>query len=92
MPVRTGRVSSRDADPETSYTTRLLARGSVGAKGVYPPERCLDPDENDHVRALSYVIETTERRLAPGPGTVPAAPPAARPTSKAVQEPAQAEG
>lgn len=25
--------------------TRLLARGSVGAKGVYPPERCLDPEE-----------------------------------------------
>ncbi len=26
-------------------TVRLLARGSVKASGVHPPERCLDPDE-----------------------------------------------
>lgn len=26
---------------------------------------CLDPEQNDHVRALAYVIEATEQRLAP---------------------------
>jgi lysine 6-dehydrogenase len=26
-------------------TIRLLARGSIGARGVHPPERCIEPDE-----------------------------------------------
>jgi AcrR family transcriptional regulator len=30
---------------------------------------CLDPEQNDHVCALAYVIEATERRLAPPDAT-----------------------
>jgi saccharopine dehydrogenase-like NADP-dependent oxidoreductase len=29
----------------SAATVRLLARGSLSARGVHPPERCIDPEE-----------------------------------------------
>jgi saccharopine dehydrogenase-like NADP-dependent oxidoreductase len=29
----------------TAATVRLLARGSLSARGVHPPERCIEPEE-----------------------------------------------
>jgi AcrR family transcriptional regulator len=43
----------------------------AGVRGV-AYQWCLDPDEHDHVRALAYLLETTEGRLAPDTGTASA--------------------
>jgi len=44
-------------------TVRLLARGRIGARGVLPPERCIDPDEmfaELEQRGSKFDVEVTE--------------------------------
>jgi AcrR family transcriptional regulator len=36
----------------------------AGVRGI-AYQWCLDPDKSDHVRALAYLIQTTQRRLTP---------------------------
>jgi saccharopine dehydrogenase-like NADP-dependent oxidoreductase len=41
-------------------SVRLLARGSLGASGVHPPERCIDPDElfpELEARGCTFTVE-----------------------------------
>jgi saccharopine dehydrogenase-like NADP-dependent oxidoreductase len=48
-------------------TVRLLARGRVEARGVLPPESCIDPDEmfaELEQRGSRFELEVTEEATA----------------------------
>lgn len=55
-------------------TVRLLARGSVQARGARPPERCLDPEEMFAELATRGCTITVEDYLPAGDSTREAAP------------------
>jgi saccharopine dehydrogenase (NAD+, L-lysine-forming) len=50
-------------------TVRLLARGRIAARGVLPPERCIEPDElfgELEQRGSKFDVEIVESGAAPG--------------------------